>query len=366
MLRTALRDVRWRMPQIAPAALAAALLIGGATMLAGWSAALHREADRAVEVQGAQFWIAPANAAGPFSAGAGLSPTQLASVRALPDVLRADPVLAVRSTVDVGDSTRDALVLGIESEGLGGLSKVTSGTNAVTAGQAVVSASFGAAMGDTVQVAGEAFTVVGIAADATVFGGAGMIAIPIEQARGILTPGSDALSMIVIRGEAPGLDDSMRAFDAGATRDDLLRSVDERLRSTRVLGALLWIGAGLLLAGVGWRLAGERAADIALSRSFGLPGWRLLASFVVQCLIFAVGAAAVGLVIGAAVGAVAPVPYRANPRNVIIALLASLPIAALATAAGLRSLFRLRPSLPFALGRSTVDGSVALASGGTS
>jgi putative ABC transport system permease protein len=349
MVSSALRDLRWRFSSVAPVVVAAALVLTAYVVVAGWAAAIRFEAGQIAELQGAQSWIAPQTAVGPFSAGAAMTQQQLSQIRALPDVLRADPVLVARTTLTARGSVRDVVALGVAGDGLGGLEKVKNGSSSVAVGQVVVSSSIGVQVGDVINIAGDDLEVAGVSTAVTAYGGVPLVAMHIDDTRKLLFADAAVTSMVVIRGEAPNLPRGLRVFNGDAVRRDLARPSDMQLSNYRLVRILAALLGGALLVLAGWRLARERHGDLAVARRYGVSTGRLLGGLAVQCLALAFGAMVAASVLGVAVGGVGSVPFRWSFPSMVTNVVLAVPMAAVAVLGGVRRARSARLPIPFAL-----------------
>jgi hypothetical protein len=350
MILTALRDVRWRIAHIAPLIVATAIVVGLAVAAGGRISALRAEPGEVIQEQGAQSWIGPTGASGPFSAEPSITAEQLAEVRDLADVLRADPVLAVRAPITVDGAEIDGLVLGVTPDGLGGISTVVAGSNSVGAGQLIVSRSSGAVIGNQVALGGEQLEVVGVGVDVAAFGGQPVVVGNIDDVRRLVAPSSAALaSMIVIRGEAPNLPNGLVRFDQAAAERDLLTPVNDRISNLGRQRAVLWAVGGVLIGLAGWWLGRKRRRDFTVSKSYGVPARDMLISVVVQSVAMSVAAVLGGILVGLLLGRLGSTPFQLTAQTALIGGVAALIATVIASLAGLAHIVTARPTTPFAI-----------------
>jgi hypothetical protein len=350
MILTALRDVRWRMARIAPVIAATAIIVGLAILAGGRIDGLRAEPTDVARSQGAQSWISPSGSVGPFSAQASITEEQLAQVRELADVLRADPVLAVRAPVTINGSLVDALVLGVAPDGLGGISTVVAGSNSVATGQMVVSRSSGAVIGNQVDLGGESLEVVGVGGDIAAFGGQPVVAASIDDVRRLVgAEDAELASMIVIRGEAPNLPNGLIRFDQAAAERDLLEPVADRVSILTQRRAALWGVSGALMAVAGWWLGRKRKRDFAVSKTYGVPVRELFVSLVIQCAAMSVVAVVAGALVGVILGRVGSAPFQLSSDVGLLGAAAIVIATVVAALAGLVHVITARATQPFAV-----------------
>src|SRR4051794_9828902 len=95
MLSITLFDLRYRARQFLIAVIGAALVFAIGLLNAGLSNSFAAEVNRFTAGIGADSWILPTGSSGPMTSFASIPAADVATVRAQPGVLRADPMITV-------------------------------------------------------------------------------------------------------------------------------------------------------------------------------------------------------------------------------------------------------------------------------
>jgi putative ABC transport system permease protein len=114
----ALRDLQWRRRRFVIAVLATSLVFGMTLLMTGANASLHNEGRRIVAALGADAWLVANGAPGPFTTSTPIPAADADRVRAVPGVVRADPLVILHSTLR-RPTDRDVNVIGARPGGLG-------------------------------------------------------------------------------------------------------------------------------------------------------------------------------------------------------------------------------------------------------
>ncbi|HEY5423956.1 MAG TPA: hypothetical protein VIK05_10820, partial [Ilumatobacteraceae bacterium] len=153
-MKAALRDLQWRWKRFVIAMVGVSLVFAMGLIMTGLTASFSIETSRTLASIGAERWAVASDASGPFSSSSLISASAASESNG-------SPVMVLRETIKDGSKVRDVIMLGVEQGKLG--SPVTSHGDDLTApGQVVVDGSLpGAGVGDTINIGGQSFLVVG-------------------------------------------------------------------------------------------------------------------------------------------------------------------------------------------------------------
>src|SRR5690242_8485616 len=163
------RDLQFRLRRFVIGVIATSLVFSLTLVLGGIAAFFHNETGRAVGSFDADAWVVPEGVAGPFTNTQFMSASDVTKVRALPGVEDAAPAVLFRQTVFL-PKVQDLNVIGVEPGGIGA-PRVYRGRSLAQRGEIVVDSSLGKKIGDTLQMKGQPFRIVGLTHGLTYFGG---------------------------------------------------------------------------------------------------------------------------------------------------------------------------------------------------
>ncbi|MGQ0847260.1 MAG: ABC transporter permease [Sporichthyaceae bacterium] len=343
------RDLQWRRRRFAFGVLGTALVFSVTLLLAGLSAALHGEADRAVQAVGADSWLVRAGTNGPFSSLSAMPDTTVAAVAAAPGVEQADGLIVAFGTTD-GDREVDVTIVGYRPGGLGPPIP-TAGRQPTRPGEALVDRATGYRLGEAFTLSGQRFAVVGEVRHMTLRGGVGNVYLNLRDAQSVLFKGNRIVTTIVTKGTpvdpaALGLN----AIDSSAARADLLRLFDKALDGIEVLRLLLWAVAIAVVGTTIYLSVLERIQDFAVLKAIGISTGSLLASLTLQALAVSAAAAGAALGLAYAIAPAFPMPIYLAPATSMALVGISIAIGLGASLAGLRKAVSVDPATAFGAG----------------
>jgi putative ABC transport system permease protein len=334
MLVAALRDLRWRRKRFIITVLGTALVFSMGLLMSGLSNAFTVEVDRTLRQSGADRWIAPSAAAGPFSAGINVPLDDSNQTGVIDGVERADPVLYTRAVAMVDGQPVDVNLFGIVPAGLGA-PPASRGRGPVRSGEAMVARRF-ANIGDRFAMFGRSFEVVGTVGKASLIGGSSSVFVELGDAQALVVQGEHVASMILTKGVPTGLPEVLEAFDMDQAKVDLARPLKNATRSIDFVRILLWLVAGLIVASVVYLSALERTRDFAVFKATGVSTGAIGAGLAVQAVVIAVAASLVGGVLATAIAPTFPMDVVISTGSLLFLPVLAVLVGLVASLVGMR------------------------------
>lgn len=346
MVLAALRDLQWRRQRFVVAVLGAGLVFAMSMLMSGLSNAFASEIDRTLDQSGAELWVAPAAAPGPFSAGVNIPLDQLPSdLAGAAGVDRADPVVFSRSVVDVDGVVVDVNLFGVVQGGLGS-PPATSGRGIAGSGETVVATRL-ASVGEDVIILGRTFRVVGTVDGASLIGGAPNVFVPLADAQALVAGDHPVASMILIDGAPRAMPPQLRAFTRAEVERDLRRPLGNASNSIDLVRWLLWTVAGLIVASVVYLSALERTRDFAVFKASGVRTSALGIGVALQAVVIALTASIVGALVALLLAPRFPMDVVISSRALVVLPLVAVAAGLLASLVGLRRVVQVQPATAF-------------------
>jgi putative ABC transport system permease protein len=345
MLLIALRDLQWRRRRFLIAVLAASLVFALTLLLAGAANGLRQEASRTVDSFDADAWFVPAGSSGPFTSSSMFPESTADDLAELDGVERADPLLYMRSTFGASDP-EDVNVLGLRTGGLG-TPEPDEGRPAAASGEAVVDAGLGADVGDSVDVGGGRFEVVGVADRISFNFGVATVYLPIEDVQGLVLRGQPLATAVVTEGRPADVPEGLTVLDDDDVAADMRRPMASGLQTIDFINALLWLIAAGIIGSIVYLSALERARDFAVMKATGAANGPLLAGLALQALILSVASAVVAVVLARPLRAGFPFTVEVPGSAYVVLLVVAMVVGLLASLAGLRRAVHVDPALAF-------------------
>ena len=254
MWQATLRDLQWRRRRFMIAITGTALVFAMTLLLSGLSASFTLETDRTLKAIGGDVWVVKEGASGPFTAFSPVPETDAARVAAVDGVTEAQPIIYLHQTV--GDEPKDINLFGVVPGALGEPS-VSKGRGLQGAGEALADSTLGADVGETVQMAGRDYEVVGVTKHTTLNGGIATMFITLDDAQTLL--GGNAIASAIVATGAPTAPiDGLRVMTLDEARTDLLRPLKNASQSIDFVKILLWIVAACIIGSIIYLSAMER------------------------------------------------------------------------------------------------------------
>jgi putative ABC transport system permease protein len=338
-----LRDLRFRAVRFVVVILLAAVVFALLFVMTGLVEQFHLEPYDTVDAFGASTWVLPEGVSGPFTA----SSTMPAATVEVVVATSTAPVVTARSSITTG-SFQDEVILVGHDVGTMGSPPTVEGRAAEVSGEVAVDESMDVDIGDSVNIAGEEFEVVGRTDDTTLLAGVPLVFMVLEDAQELVFRSRDVISAVLVDGEPTSVPGGTVAVSSGDIADDTLHPLEGAIASIDFVRILLWVVAAVIIGAVVYLSALERQRDFAVLKAIGTSNRTLLASLALQAVIVALAAvalaAAIQLFLAPAFPLKVSVPTRAFWQLPLFAVVMAL----LAGLAGMRRVARSDPALAFA------------------
>jgi putative ABC transport system permease protein len=346
MWMTALRDLQWRRRRFVIAVVGTSLVFAMTLVLAGLATSFDREASRTLSVIGAQGWIVRAGVPGPFSGGAPLPLTRVDEVAHLRGLRGAGPVVFTRQATG-GASPLPVQVFGAVP-GQVGAPRVSDGRPPLRAGEAAVGSKLHKQIGDSMQIGGRTFVVVGRVSGSTLYAGSPNVFVTLGDAQQLIFNGEPIVTAVATRGTPAALPRDLTFVSPHAAHVDLLRPLKDARRALTIVAGLLWLVAACIVGSIVYLSALERVRDFAVFKATGASTRSLLGGLAVQAVVISMASALVGAVVALVLAPKFPLPVAIPGRALMLLPLISVTVGLLASLAGLRRTATVDPALAFA------------------
>ncbi len=345
MIVGALRDMSWRRRRFAVVALGTALVFTMTLLLSGLSSAFDHEITVTLGALRADNWVSSSDATGPFIGAVLMSDGEASTIKALPGVTSASPVVFGYATVGPAHHHLVSL-LGVQVGGVGAPTP-TRGRGLQDRPDAVVGSGLGVPIGETFKVGGQQFTVVGTIDDASLFGGLPTVFVTFEAGQDAVFYGQKAATVVAIRGSPTDVPPKYRVWNDAATRADLLLPVDSARSAIDLITLLLWIVAAAIIGSVVYLSALERLRDFAVFKATGASTASIGVGLALQAVIVALSASLLAVVLAELLAPRFPLPVTIHTSTVLLLPVLAVAMGLVASVFGLRRSVKVDPALAF-------------------
>jgi putative ABC transport system permease protein len=345
VLLIALRDLQFRLRRFLISVVAVALVLTLTLLLSGVAAAFDREVDQALDRSNTDVWMVAAEASGPFLGAIALPDSRVEDVLTLPGVTAAAALGFTSTTRSSADGAEPVAVFGVDPGGVGS-PPVDEGVELASNGQVVVDSSIGA-LGETFELGGRSFDIVGRIGGATVLAGQPVVYLTIADLQQIAYSGAPVITSVGVRGTPSSAPDGLRIVTRDQARDDLLRPIAPAKQTITLLSVLLWIVAGCIIGSVIYLSALERVRDFAVFKAIGVSTRDVLFGLVLQAAFLALLASLIAIVVARLLVPVVAMPV-ALPIGIVLTVPAiALVVSVVGSLVGVRRAVKVDPALAF-------------------
>lgn len=343
MILLTIRDLAHRRVRFIVVSLLGAVVFALLFVMTGLVEQFNQEPYLATRAIGASAWVLPDGVSGPFTA----TPSLPADAVSVTDADRVAPVVVARSSLVHGPHGEEIVLIGHDPDELGAPA-VSEGHGLAAPGEAVVDDSIDLAIGDSIEVGGRSFTVVGRSTDTTILAGLPFVFVSTVEAQQLVFRSPDVISAVLVDGEVRSLPDGTTAISADDVAADTLNPLDGAIASIDLVRALLWVVAAIIVGAVVYLSALERQRDFAVLKAVGVSNRQLLGSLAIQAVLVAVVAVLLAAIIQTFLAPVFPLIVRVPGRAFWQLPLFAVLMALVAGSIGMRRVARSDPALAFA------------------
>jgi putative ABC transport system permease protein len=333
------RDLQFRRRRFAIAIGATGLVFAMALLLSGVSGSFTAEIDRSVSAFGADRWIVPEGSEGPFSNSNAFAADEV--VDGVEGAARVDPMVMSRIAL----SDKDVMIFGMPVGGLG--PKAMDGRNVRARGEIVVDESLDASLGDTLDLGGKRFDVVGTYSGRTIFAGSPTAVVTIADARELGFANQPLATSLVVRGVPRSVPDGYQAISNAAAVDDLGRPLKQATGTIDFLRVLLWVIAVGIIGSIVYMTVLERTRDFAVMKATGVSSRSILGGLVMEAVVVAVAAAIVATALAQVLAPLLPMRVEISTTAYILLPVIAAVAGMVSSLVGLRRAVGVDPALAF-------------------
>lgn len=339
------RDLQFRARRFVVAIVVTALVFGIALAIDGMRRSVESEVPAIVEVFDADTWLVATGAKGPFTTTKVFPADAAEAVRGTEGVDRADPVVLSRAVITT-DTERDANLIGHVPGGLGS-PHISEGRAARERGEVVLSPGAKVAVGESVEIEGDTFEVVGLSDEGRYYFGAPTAFVMLRDAQTIVFKGQPLAMGIAVEGTPDALPDGLIARTNGQVEEDLRRPIAGGVQSIVVTAALLWIIAAGIIGLIVYLSALERLRDFAVFKATGAPSRIIVGGLMLQAVFVSLVAAILAIGVSKVVGLGLPFPSKLGVSGIVQLLVIGIVVGVLASLAGVRRALGTDPAAAF-------------------
>ncbi|MDX6233229.1 MAG: putative transport system permease protein [Nocardioidaceae bacterium] len=347
MLTITLGDLRFRAARFAVAILAAAVVFALAVLLSGLAATFDTEIATTVSDAGADAWVVAAGAPGPLTAFEAMDQAVGDQLLAAGGATAVDPLIFIQQAATPAEGPPTNVNLIAHRPGGLGAPTLREGTPIAAPGEIVVDEELEAALGETITIGTGSFRVVGLTSGHRMFAGLPNVYLAVADAQASLFGGAPIVSAFLTTGVPTAPPPGVRVMSNDEVRADTSRVLGNAVQSVKMMRALMWMVAALIVAALVYITALERTRDFAVLKAMGsrsgLPVGSLVAQAVIVTVLAAVAAMVLSKFLRPAFQLPLTVPFYAYRDIVAVALV----VGALSSLAGARRAVSVDPALAF-------------------
>jgi putative ABC transport system permease protein len=340
------RDLQWRRRRFAIAVVATALVFALGLILSGVSASFDNEIDRTVDSFGADVWLVRAGTLGPFTAPTTMPASRVESVRRLPGVRRADPVLVLGATTTT-PSARNLNMVGVVPGGVGSPAGAEGG-GLGRRGTVNADSSLGLKSGDRLKLNGMSLRVADVTRGMTYFAGIPRVTVSLSEAQRIGLEGRRLATAIVVQGRPTRVPPGLTLLENSEVAQDLERPIGQAKDTISFIRILLWLVAAGIIGAIVYLSALERIGDFAVLKAIGVSVRDLVAGLLIQAVLLSLLSALLAIGLQAAIAPAVAMSVEVPLTTFLTMPLVAVFVGALASFLGLRRALAVDPALAFA------------------
>jgi putative ABC transport system permease protein len=289
VLAITIADLRHRLRQFLIAVVGAGVVFALALLLTGMAEGFSREIEHTVASAGADTWLVPDGASGPFTSTLAIPGATVDEAAALDGVERAEGMAISLQTVVKSSGSRERVVM-VGTDATDGV-RPADGRLVRAADEAVVDRRLDLSVGDSFVLGGHELTVVGVVDGMSLFGGTPDLWISLAAAQAVLFGGQDLVTAIALHGVPESVPAELTALTPQQVETDSLGPMKEAVKSIDNTRLLMWLIAVIIVAALVYVSALQRTRDFAVMKAVGASTWHLFLGVAVQAVVVTLGAA---------------------------------------------------------------------------
>jgi putative ABC transport system permease protein len=340
-----IRDLQWRRRRFAIAVIATALVFALSLVLSGVSASFDNEIDRTVDSFEADAWLVRAGTLGPFTAPTTMPAARVESVRRLPGVRGADPVLILGATTTTPEA-RNVNLVGVVPGGIGSPPAISQAPRSSRA--AVVDDRLGLDTGDRLDLNGASLQVTGVTHGMTYFAGIPRVTLPLNRAQRLGIEGRPLVTAIVTQGRPRTVPRQLTMLSNAQVAEDLARPIREAKDTIRLIRGLLWVVAAGIIGAIVYLSVLERVGDFAVLKAVGTSTRGLVAALLLQAFLLSMVSAVLAIAFEAAIAPAVAMSVELSTASLLTLPAVAVSVGALGSLLGLRRAVAVDPAQAFA------------------
>jgi putative ABC transport system permease protein len=339
VLRAALRDLQWRWKRFVIAMVGVGLVFAMGLIMTGLSASFSVEVDRTLGAIGGATWAVSANASGPFT-----------SFLPVPEGAAGEegsPLIVLRQTTSGAGTLADLIVVGVQPGRLGA-PRATDGADLSGPGQAVVDTALdGAAIGDTLEVGGKGFRIVGKVSGQRLYAGVPLMYVSLSDTQALVVRGQPLASAFLFAAPPSSAPPGLKLMSNADVKDDALRPLRDAMSSIAFVRVLLWIVAATIVGSVLYLQAMERTRDFAVFKATGTSTRDIGLGLALQALLLSLAAAGLAALLAVLLAPVFPMPVEISTQAFLLLPVVTVAVGLLASLIALRKTATVQPAQAF-------------------
>ncbi|HLX89064.1 MAG TPA: ABC transporter permease [Acidimicrobiales bacterium] len=349
MLSITLHDLQYRSRQFIIAVAGAGLVFAMTLLLAGLAAGFGSEINNTVAGIGGSSWIVSSGSSGRIAALSPLPASALIAVDGAPGVHQAAPVVIAPQAANVGAITKSVVLVGYVP-GVLGSPAVNTGRVVRQPGEAVVDTSLGVGIGQSFEVSGRQFTVVGTVSGDSLLGGVADAWVSLGDAQTVAFGGRSLISAVIVNHPPADLPPGLKVLSSSQIASSSLSAMSAGVSSIQNSRTFMWIIAAVIVAALVYVSALERTRDFAVLKALGSTSRSLFFGLATQAVLVALIAAALAAAVANFMKGLFAQPVDIPGNAFVILPLSAVVVGMLASLVALRRAIAVDPAAAFAGG----------------
>jgi len=264
-------------------------------------------------------------------------------------VHEADPVIVVPQAAQISGRTAQSVnLIGYRPGGLGGPGEPITGRGLAGSGQAVVDARMKLGVGQTFEVSGHGFRVVGIVADRTLLGGVPNAYITVADAQDVVFGGRALIGGVLTKGVPTTVPAGYGVYSNAQIEQASLVQLSSAVSSINNSKFFMWVIAAIIVAALIYVTALERTRDFAVLKALGSSTGLLFVGLAAQAVAVALAAAVIAAILCNFMTGIFAQPVDIPGSAFIVLPVSALVVGLLASLAALRRAASVDPAAAFA------------------